>query len=450
MKLRSLINISGKSERSQNAVKNIIISLIVKGVSVLSTMLIVPLTIGYLNPTQYGIWVSIYSIIAWVGFMDLGLGNGFRNKFAEAKANNDILLGQQFVSTTYFALTIVAISLLTVGLTINAFVDWAAMLGVSDSYRGILQITFGIVLFFFCMNLVVSLISSLLNADQQPGLSSALSALGQLISLLVIFILTRVSDGSLINLALFFSGIPCIVFLISSFIIFRFTRYKKYSPKRRCIRIELIKDVLSLGGRFFVIYICMILIFQIVNIVISRELGPEYVTEYDIANKYFNMLYMVMLIILTPFWSAFTDAYTKKELDWMVNIMRKLEITWLTGCVIGCAMLIFSPVFYRIWVGNRVCVSFMLSCSMYISVCCQMLCAVYMYMINGIGAIRLQLVIYIILAVIAWPIFLLSCRLFGLPGVVIMPALAYSVQAIFGKIQLNKILSNKAAGIWLQ
>ena len=57
----------------------------------------------------------------------------------------------------------------------------------------------------------------------------------------------------------------------------------------------------------------ILFIFQFTNIIITRIEGPDVVTQYNIAYKYFNVLNMFALIILSPFWSAFTDAYVKKD-----------------------------------------------------------------------------------------------------------------------------------------
>ena len=92
--------------------RNIIISFIAKGVSVVCSLLIVPITINYVNPTRYGIWLTISSIIGWVLFFDFGMGHGLRNKFAEAKAKGDMELAIKFVSTTYFTLGAIVFSLL--------------------------------------------------------------------------------------------------------------------------------------------------------------------------------------------------------------------------------------------------------------------------------------------------------------------------------------------------
>ena len=75
---------------------------------------------------------------------------------------------------------------------------------------------------------------------------------------------------------------------------------------------------------------------------------------------------------------------------------------------------------------------------------------VYMSMINGIGTIRVQLIIYMIFAIVAWPLFTICAKTFGLVGVVIVPSIVNLVQAIAGKIQLNTLLSKTAKGVWLK
>src|SRR5512137_2137737 len=87
-------------ERSVKAKKNILYAVVIKGISIAISLVLVPLTLHYVNPTQYGIWLTLSSIIAWFGFFDIGFGNGLRNKFAEAKAKGDHELARTYVSTT--------------------------------------------------------------------------------------------------------------------------------------------------------------------------------------------------------------------------------------------------------------------------------------------------------------------------------------------------------------
>ena len=54
------------NERSVAVKKNIAVSLVLKCISILVSLQVVPLTIGYVNPTKYGIWLTLSSIIAWL------------------------------------------------------------------------------------------------------------------------------------------------------------------------------------------------------------------------------------------------------------------------------------------------------------------------------------------------------------------------------------------------
>ena len=438
----------GLGERSKKSMLNIISSFGAKGSSVLVSLLIVPMTINYVNATQYGIWLTLSSIISWIGFFDFGLGNGMRNKFAEAKAEGDVKLANQYVSTTYFVIGFIVLLLFLFIEVINLYLNWASILKIDVSYNNELRKVFAILTAFFCLNMVVRLFTSLLTADQKPGLSSWIGVIGQLFSLIAIYLLTITTDGSLVKLAAYSSGIPTIVLLLVSIYAFRFTSYRQYAPKKANFERSLIKDIMGIGMQFFIIYMCLLVVFQIINVVISRELGPEAVTEYNIAYKYFNIAHSVLTIIIVPFWSAFTEAYHKDDYRWMRNVKRTLEIVWLCEIVVIVGMTFLSDWFYHVWVGESVNVGKQLSIIMAVFFAFQSLGSIYMYMINGIGTIRLQLIIYVLFAIIALPSMQLSCRLFGLVGILIVPTLVFVFQSVVGKIQLEKILNRSNSGIW--
>ena len=440
--------IGSMSGRSAQATRHIAISLLAKGVGILCSLLVVPMTIKYVNPSQYGIWLAISSIVGWIAFFDLGLANGFRNKFAQARAMHDDQLAREYVSTTYFTLGGIVCLLLPVILIANHFLDWPSILHVDPELNEELRWVFAILSTFFCINLVANTLSILLTANQQPGYASLINCLGQILSLGAIFILTKTTKGSLLNLALYFSGIPCIVMVLCSLIAFHASPYQAFAPRLRFVKPVLIRDILGKGIQFFIICLSMILIFQISNIVLSREIGPLSVTQYNIAYKYFNILYMVMIIIITPFWSAFTDAYTQNDTLWMKQTISRMEKVWLVSVGIALVMLAGSSLFYKLWIKDSVTIPFLLSAAMAVFVLTHSLGDLYMYMINGIGTIRIQLIIYVLFALIAWPSLVWSCRVFGVYGVLLLPSLVYLIQALLGKIQLTKLLSGQATGIW--
>lgn len=439
---------ANSSGRSKEAVRNIMLSFFAKGISVASSLLIVPLTIHYVNPTRYGIWLTLSSVIGWILFFDLGLGNGFRNKFAEARARGDMELARQYVSTTYFAVSGIVLFLFLVILLVNSFVDWASILNVDAFYKNELSRIFVILALFSCMNMVASLVCTLLTADQKAGFASLIQGFGQLLSLVVIWILTKVSDGSLTNLALFFAGVPCLFTLFVSVVAYSFGKYRQMAPNINYVNFSLIRDILGLGIQFFVIYLCMIIVFQMINIAISREIGPDAVTQYNVAYKYFAVTHMIINVIVFPLWSAFTDAYQKNDFVWMKQIIRKLEVLWLLSNIVLVVMLIISNWVYEIWIGDEVEIGFILSVVITIYMIINNLGAIYLNLINGIGTVRIQLIIYIVFAVVAWPLMIKFGREYGIVGVIMVPITALFFLAVFAKVQLMRIMNHKAKGIW--
>ena len=436
--------------RSQTAMLNIVLSFVTKGISIIISLLLIPLTIEYVNPTQYGIWLTLSSVIGWFTFFNLGLGNGFRNKFAEAIAKEDKELARCYTSTTYFAVSIVMLVLFSVAFIVDSFVDWAEFLNLDAVYSQSLHKVFIIVCVFSFITFVVNLFGNLLDAYQKNGLHSIIGTAGQLFSLVSIYILTLTTQGSLENLALYYAGVPCIVMLVASIYFFSFTKLRAFRPSFSTIKPQLIKNILSIGFLFFVINVCLLFIFQLINIIMTREIGALSVSQYNIAYRYFNVLYMAMSIIVAPFWSAFTDAYFKDDFIWMKKMLRKLNFCLTISIVIGLLMLIAFPVILPLWIGNQLYIPNSFAFIVFFYVCMQMVSTVYMYLINGIGTIKLQTIIYSVFALVAWPLLTFSCRLYGIYGILLFPSFVYLIQGILAKVQLNKLLNKTAKGIWIQ
>lgn len=438
------------NERSVAVKKNIAASLVLKCISILISLQVVPLTIGYINPTKYGIWLTLSSIIAWLSYFDLGFAHGFRNRFAEAKAKGEMKLAREYVSTTYAVLFLLFSFILLITLIVNRFLNWGSILNIDIMYNEELNMVFGLLACFFCLNIVASIFTTMLTADQKPALVSLIQTGGQVLAFGCIYVLTKVTSGSLSALAIAFSGVPCFLLVVVSFVMYFGGRYKAVSPSLRYIRLSLTKKILGLGGQFFVIMISMLFIFQFINIILSRVEGPEAVTQYNIAYKYFNVLNMFFMIILTPFWSAFTDAYVKKDYNWMRGIVRKLELLWLLCVPILMLMVLCSSYLYQCWIGDSVSVSFSLSVCMAVYVLFQTSGNVYMYFVNGTGKVRLQLVTYVSFAIIAVPLMEVFCRWYGIEGILIIPIIVFGAQTLIGKIQISRIINCKAKGIWLK
>ncbi len=435
--------------RSLKLKKNIVASFLIRGTNIAIGLALVPITIDYLNPTRYGIWITLSSIIGWFGFFDIGLGNGLRNRFAEALADNNHKRARVYVSTTYAILTIIITGVLLIFYSINPLLNWSNLLNADQSieFRTELGLLALFVFTFFCLRFVFKLITAILLADQRPALASIFDLLSKSVALIIIFVLTKTTSGSLLYLGIVMSSAPVFVLIVAS--VWFFTgKYRQYSPSLKFIDFSKAKDLLNLGINFFVIQIAAVILFQTNNIIISQLFGPAEVTPYNIAFKYFGIIMMGFSVIITPFWSAFTEAWKKNDASWIKKSMRRLVQLWGLMVVAGFIMLTVSQWIYHLWVGDEVNVSNSMSVLVMIWVLLNTWNGIFSHFLNGVGIIQLQLYIGIIVALLNIPLAIFLGKKLGIEGVLLANILVGINTAWIFPLQYRKILNKKATGIW--
>ncbi|HEY5463300.1 MAG TPA: hypothetical protein VIJ95_08585 [Hanamia sp.] len=439
-------------ERSVKAKKNIIASFFLRGTSIAISIILVPIAINYVNVSQYGVWLTVSSIVVWFSFFDIGLTQGLRNKFAEAVAKGNDELAQIYISTTYAILGIICSLLWLIFLFANQFLNWAHILNISESMRPEVSILAIIVFTYFCLQFVLRIITTILTADQQPAISSLVGVLGQILSLIFIVILVKTTHGSLIKLGVALCLSPVIIMVGASIILFK-GAYKKYRPALSKIKFSYAKGLFNLGVIFFVIQIAGIIQYQTANIIIARNFNTADVTSYNIVYKYFSVLYMIFTIFLGPFWSASTEAYLKNDIRWIKKGIKKYAQLNILLIVIGSIMLIFSQSIYNLWLGKgKVSIGFYLSFWGFIYFSMHMFVDKYISFLNGINALRIQFIaciispfVYVIVA-----LFLIRHYHWGTYSLFIASILCNFNGLILAPIQYYMIVYKKKKGIWIK
>jgi len=434
-------------KRSVKAKTQILYSLILKGISIIIGFVFVPLLLNYLDTERYGIWLTLSSIIAWASFFDIGLGNGLRNRLTEAIADDNTELAKKYISTTYAVLGCIFGVLIIIFLTINPFLDWQKILNTQLVTTKELSIVALIVFIFFALKFFFNLIGIILMANQRPAVNNSFGPLGNILSLIVILILIKTTQGSLIYLATVLSVSPVIVLIIASVIFFT-TDYKKYRPRLNYVDLSKAKDILNLGFKFFYFQIAYIIFFSTTNILIAQFANQEAVAQYNIAYKYLYIPVMIQGIVLTPFWSAVTDAYAKNDIDWIKRVLRKLNLLSIGLIIVITSMLIISPLVYHLWLGNKISIEFALTLMITIYLAQDIIIAPFSVFINGLGKLKLGIFVITLKLIIFIPIALLLGKYYGSLGVVMAMFFAQMPALIFEPMQVYKIINGKARGIW--
>ena len=379
---------SGDS-RSVAVKKNIIGSLLVKGISIVVSLMLVPMTLGYVSSEVYGIWLTLSSIMMWLNFFDVGFTLGLKNKLAESLALKDVKRGKSLVSTTYFMMGLIFVPLCIVLVLLAPHVDWPSLLNVNPEYNEAIVKAMYVLSVCFCCQMMVNVLTAVISAHQEVALSSVFPVVGNILSLVVIAVMTQILPPSLPALAWAISAMPVIVLVVASLILYS-KRYRLVSPSFSCINKAYVKDLFGLGVKFFLIQIQVIVLYQSTNILISNVAGPNEVTQYNIAYKYLGVAMMLYTIILSPLWPAFTDAYAKEDFGWMKRVYRKMAKVYAVSVAVLAVMVIASPFVYRIWIGDKVDIPMVMTLCVAVYMAVHSWDALQVQQINGIGKIGLQ------------------------------------------------------------
>lgn len=111
-------------------------------------------------------------------------------------------------------------------------------------------------------------------------------------------------------------------------------------------------------------------------------------------------------------------------------------------------MLLFSNIFYKFWVGDSIQIPFSLSIVVALYVALFNWSNTFIYFVNGIGKIRLQLYTTVIVAVFYIPFAVYLGKTMGINGVVLASAISLIPTSILMPIQCVKLYKDKATGIW--
>lgn len=419
-----------KDPRSKKAVKNVVASFGLKGVSMIMSLVLVPLTLSYLTQYEYGVWLTLTSILVWLDFFDIGLTNGLRNKLAESIAKEDWDRGRAYVSTTFFILSLIGFLIIIFFSLIFFYIDWDTVLNTKENpIPQLSEIVF--IVFVLCIiNFVMKTIGTIFSANQEPMMSNLFSCIGQAFSVIIIYILTQVTDGNLMYVAIAFSISPILVYVISYPYAF-YVRFPKLSPSYKYVKLKLARDIVGIGVQFFLIQVVCLILYQSSNIIIAQLFNPIEVTPYNIGYRYMNVIVMLFMIVITPLWTAITDAFTKKDYIWIQKSISVMMRIWLLFVALVVLFFVFSTFAIELWVGKSVHVPEIVIIALGIFVILDMWNRIFASFANGITHLKIQLFTAIAEGVLFIPLAVLFSQFMGVSGVAwaltavsIIPAIA--------------------------
>ena len=439
--------ISGNS-RGAVVKRNAVWSFIIKIYAMAIQFIQVPIVLSYLDKEAYGVYLTITSIVMWAHNFDFGLGGGLRYKLTESLALNDQQKSKQLVSTAYLSLTVIMAIAAVILIPVIYLIDWNSLLtcySISNSY---LQLCITAVLITFLIQFVLDLITIVLQAKQKTAISSMFRPIANTIAVGGVICLRQFSHNSLFDACMVLT-IPLVIVLLATNLWLFATEFKSIAPAIAQYRTLLLKDIYSLGTKFFLSSLSSLIVFQSANILLSHIIDPTEVAIYQTTYTYFATIIVFHGVILTPFWPAITNAFVQNEIHWLKGCMNKLAKLTLLFSLGALILVAVSKVAFHIWIGDRLTIPFVLVCILCVYAICNIWSATYNCFIVGIGKAQVTMYLSAAKILLYLPIAIPMIKSFGVLGLVASLIIVNTLpNLIFAYIQYRKIISGTASGIW--
>lgn len=275
---------------------------------------------------------------------------------------------------------------------------------------------------------------------QLPVVNGFIYLLSQLLSLFFIFLLAKSNvDARLEWVAYSYSASTTVVLLLFYPITFCI-KYKELAPSIKAINMNRMGGLMDIGFKFFLIQLSSLVIYTTSNLIISNKLSPEEVTPYSISFRYFNIIFMVFTIIVSPMWSAVNEAYNREEYDWIKRAMKTLNRVLMVLAVVVLFMILFSDIVYRLWLGTSVIVPFDLTVLLATYVFLLTISSLYSNFLNGMNKLNIQLYTLVIAGIVFIPLSILLLEVMGVSGVALALCIVTLPGAIINIFQYRKVI----------
>jgi O-antigen/teichoic acid export membrane protein len=414
-------------DRHRRVLFSALASALARSISVLTLLVTVPLALSYLGDERYGLWITITSLTIGLSFVDLGLGNGLVNAIAEAHGKDEPALARTYISSAFFLLVGLSLTLGLLFLLVQSWVPWARVFNVA-SPLAVKEAGPATAVFVGCFLVSVPLgIVQRVQSGYQRGFDNSLwQALGSLLGLGGLLTAMEWRQG-LPWLVLAVAGLPLLATLMQACLLLGW-RHPDLRPRRSAASTEAAGKILRLGGLFFVLQLAAALAFASDNLIAAHVLGADSVAEYAVPLQLFSLPTLILGTLFSPLWPAYGEAVTRGDFNWVQQTLkRSLLLATVVAGLPALVLVLWGVPLIHWWAGPSITPSFWLLLGLGIWALLQALGNAVAMFLNGASVIRLQVICASLLALVGLAAKIVLARRWGLPGIAWGTVLTYSV-----------------------
>jgi O-antigen/teichoic acid export membrane protein len=359
----------------------------------------IPLVIGYLGSERYGMWVTMSSLVAVLGPLDLGIGLGLLTILSDADGRGDRETARRAVATSLTMLVTIATGALLLFAVAYAFIPWQRVFNITDvTAIGEAGPAAAVLVTSFALGLPLGIIGLIQLAHQSNYISSLWAIAGNLGSLAAIVVVI-VLHASLPILVLALTGVSLLAALLNGAALFRYQR-PWLIPHRGDVDRRLMRPLLRVGGLFMILQIAGLVGYQLDNFVVAQIMGARSVQEYAVPMKLFSLAPTLLSFALMPLWPAYRESLARGDWAWISRTLRRSLLLAAAINIPSAVFLTFAgPTVLHLWVGDAVHPTFTLMLGLGLWLAMNTLGGPLAMLLNGANAMGFQAACAILMAV---------------------------------------------------
>ncbi len=358
----------------------------------------------------------LVSIIAAMGFADLGIGNGLMNAVSEAYGKDNRSLAREYVTSALALMLCIATFLTVAGAVGYPFLPWMRLFNVkSEAVAAEGAKAFLVLYGSFIVSIPLGVIMRAQAGLQKGYASQIVNTAGSVLSLGAMLVVIWV-HGSLAWLvfASVFAGIIATMF--NGWLLF--WQHPWLVPSWHAYRGTSASKILKLGLMFFLLQCAFAVGFASDNVVIAQVLGAAAVAAYAVPQKLFSAVTILVSMGLVPLWPAYGEALARGDVAWV----RKTFVgsLWLASAVSVplCILLVLAgPWILRVAVGKSLHAPMSLLVTLAIWGIVGAVSGAVAMLLNGAGIMKVQSILSAFASVSNLALSIFFTRRLGVMGV---------------------------------
>lgn len=436
-------SVNGRTaERYRIALWSMITELASRLAGVIVMVMSVSWTLPYLGQERFGAWMTIASLAAVLGFLDLGIANALTNRVTNALHSGAITPVKQAVTGGLSLLALVSTCLAALLIWGATKWPWQTFLGLkSPNITAEISTAAQIFVCLFALTLLSTGIARVFHGLQRAYEVHIANTVGSITALTALYFATQYHANISILLMCQMGGPILTSFVLGGLL------YKRgifdFSEIRTSLKIETF-DLIKVGRLFFLLQLGTTVGWNADNLILASVSGAASVAAFSVTQRLFQFVSQPLSILNAPLWAAYADANAAHDREFIrKTFARSIATTFIAGAVGAAACILFGPKIIDTWTTGAVTTNHALIISLAIWMILESSGNALAMLLNGLGIIRQQVWTAGAFILLAIPSKIIMTQAFGASGTVWASIISYAtvIAVCYGIIYRNDIFS---------